>query len=383
MILKALVSWLRWNARRARKIDFSPTMVRTVVIVELTRLGDVVTVLPVISEFRRKFSSARLCVVVDASYASLLAVCGPGVEVLAIRRSHTPVGFFRALRTVRAMNADLICSMSPANRNSALALASGVQFIIGYLNGTDSLTPFLGITPVESIGFRIGPGILFGGENIEGRSWKVLETLGKTNRVPALREFINWRPEVLPTSGFPMGSLSLKAPFIVMHPFAGWEFRAWPIERFEALARRLLDSLKFDIVFICHQSERVQLSPLEDAFSAEARVHFFASEDVLLTATVLRGATLFVGNDSGPLHLAALLGIPIVGLYGPAAPSFTAPLSARGTFLYHPVGCSPCSQTTCVQPGDHCMRKISVDEAFEAVTLELKAVRYNRAPMHG
>jgi ADP-heptose:LPS heptosyltransferase len=281
------------------------------------------------------------------------------------------------------MNADLICSMSPANRNSALALASGVQFIIGYLNGTDSLTPFLGITPVESIGFRIGPGIRFGGENIEGRSWKVLETLGKTNKVPALREFINWRPEVLPISGFPMGSLSLKAPFIVMHPFAGWEFRAWPIERFEALARRLLDSLKFDIVFICHQSERVQLSPLEDAFSAEARVHFFASEDVLLTATVLRGATLFVGNDSGPLHLAALLGIPIVGLYGPAAPSFTAPLSARGTFLYHPVGCSPCSQTTCVQPGDHCMRKISVDEAFEAVTLELKAVRYNRAPMHG
>jgi ADP-heptose:LPS heptosyltransferase len=358
-------------------------MVRTVVIVELTRLGDVITVLPVISEFRRKFPAARLRVVVDASYASLLAVCGPEVEVSAIRGSLTAPGFLRALRSVRAMKADLICSMSPSNRNSALALASGAQFIIGYLNGTDSLTPFLGFTPVESIGFRIGPDILFGGENIEGRSWKVLETLGKTKRVPALREFVSWRPEVRLQNDIHVDGIPLKAPFIVMHPFSGWEFRTWPIERFRELTRRLLDRLDFDIVFICHLSEREQLSPLEEAFRAESRVHFYPSEDVLLTAALLRGAALFVGNDSGPLHLAALLGIPIVGLYGPAAPSFTAPLSARGTFLYHPVGCSPCSQTTCVQPGDHCMKKIEVNEAFEAIALELKAARFNRTPMHG
>jgi ADP-heptose:LPS heptosyltransferase len=383
VILKALVSWLRWNARRARRIDFSIGVVQTVVIVELTRLGDVITVLPVIREFRRMFPAARLRVVVDSSYAPILAMCGPSIEVVAVSDSLSPFGFIRALKAVRSMKANLICSMSPSNRNAALALASGSQFIIGYLNGTDSLTPFLGVMPVESIGFRVGPEVLFGGENIEGRSWKVLETLGRTDRTRFLQDFPSWRLQTGLHDDHPAAEVHPQGPYIVVHPFAGWEFRAWPIGRFVEVSRLVLARLSHSLVFICHESEREHLLPLQQALGSDPRVSFFPSADILTTAHLMRGADLFVGNDSGPLHLAALLGIPVVGLYGPAAPSFTAPLSARGTFLYHHVGCSPCSQTTCLYPENHCMLKITTEEVFAAMTGELSASRSRRSALHG
>ncbi|MEW6511514.1 MAG: glycosyltransferase family 9 protein [Bacteroidota bacterium] len=376
-MFRLLVSWLRWRALRARKSDFLVSGIRSLVIIELTRLGDFVTVLPVIRRFRQSFPGAVIHVVVERSYAPLVSLCEPGIDLIPVSESSSPLQFARTLRLVRRLRPDLACSMSPANRNAAMALASGAPFIVGYLNGTDSLTPFLGVSPVESIGIRERAGLHFGQENIQTRSWKVLHSLGFRESREATDAFETWKP-----AGHTIDQLHARGvvngcPYIVVHPFSGWEYRSWPIDAFARFTESVLEEFGHDVVFVCHESERSQLDPLRELFHDSPRVRFFPSNDLIETAAVLRGADVFVGNDSGPLHLAALLGVPVIGLFGPASPALTAPLSARGTWIYRPVACSPCDQIRCVRPENPCMSLITPEVVLASLRKEI-ALQYYR-----
>jgi ADP-heptose:LPS heptosyltransferase len=380
-MLKILVSWLRWRARRARKSTFLPAGVRTLVAVELTRLGDFVTILPALRALRSRFPAARTFVVTSEAHAPLLELCEPGIDVICVRKPKTLIGFLSVLRMVRRMSPDLVCSMGPANRNAALSLASGAPFIVGYLNGTDSLTPFLGVTPVESIGFSGGTNVAFAGENIHDRPWKVLQSIGVSIPRDPLVNFPRWKPDDRRVARHRL--LGLKGRYVVMHPFSGWEFRSWPLTQFRSLAMKILGQLPYDVVFLCSDREADQLQPLQNAFRGTEQIVFVPSSDILDSAALIQRADLFVGNDSGPLHLAALLGVPVVGLFGPALPGHTAPYAARGVFIYRKVSCSPCAQTHCIIPTNSCMNRITVEEVYDAANGLLGEARDYPVASHG
>jgi len=380
-MLKLFVSWLRWRARRSRKSTFLTTGVRTVIAVELTRLGDFVSILPPLRAIRKSFPAARVLVVTSKAHAPLLALCEPGIDAISVEKPNSFAGFLLALRTVRKTRPDLVCSMGPSNRNAALALASGATFVVGYLNGTDSLTPFLGVTPVESIGFTGGGSVTFTSENIQDRPWKVLQSIGLNTPRDPLFSFPRWRPDQARLGRIrPRGN---DREYIVVHPFSGWEYRSWPLAEFRSFAQQMLREHAYDVVFICSAGESGLLAPLRESFSDTERVQFFPSSDILDTAAMIQRAALFVGNDSGPLHLAALLGVPVVGLFGPAPPERTAPFASRGVFIYHKVACSPCTQTVCTMPGNSCMKRIDVQEVFDVVSGLLGGARAASVATHG
>jgi ADP-heptose:LPS heptosyltransferase len=91
---------------------------------------------------------------------------------------------------------------------------------------------------------------------------------------------------------------------------------------------------------------------------------------------LLGRAALFVGNDSGPMHLAAALGTPCLALFGPNLEERSGPWPLPSTpgsphrTLRVPVPCSPCAQDACLQPGDWCMEKLGLD-AVEAQALTM------------
>lgn len=193
-MLKLFVSWLRWRARRSRKSTFLPAGVRTVIAVELTRLGDFVSILPPLRAIRKSFPAASVIVVTSKAHAPLLALCESGIDAITVDKPGSLAGFLFALRTVRKTRPDLVCSMGPSNRNAALALASGATFIVGYLNGTDSLTPFLGVTPVESIGFTGG-----GASRSRARTYRIVHGRSSspsvsTRRVTRCSAFLDGSP---------------------------------------------------------------------------------------------------------------------------------------------------------------------------------------------
>jgi heptosyltransferase-2 len=82
-------------------------------------------------------------------------------------------------------------------------------------------------------------------------------------------------------------------------------------------------------------------------------------------AALFSACSIFIGNDSGAMHVAAAAGLPVIGIFGPTDPEGTAPLTPQFRLIQEPVSCSPCFLRSC--PVDHrCMERISVDAVFFA-----------------
>ncbi len=171
-------------------------------------------------------------------------------------------------------------------------------------------------------------------------------------------------------------------PYVVIHPFSGWKYRNWDIQRFNLLAQRIVAAASYAVLFVYSRVEANQIEKSREYFRGNQEVSFFSSDDLLETAAAIQGASLFVGNDSGPLHLASALGLRVVGLYGPAEPALTAPRKLIGATLYKRVECSPCGQRRCIRPQDSCMGFIPVDDVFSVVVSCLASENSEAATAH-
>lgn len=120
-MLRALIAWLRWKARRAQKSSFTPGVIKSIAIFELTRLGDLVTILPALRALRHQFPLTRIHIVVDVNYEPLIKLCEPEVNVVGVVDPSSVPGLIRALWIVRRLHPDLSCSMSPP---------TGMQFLL-------------------------------------------------------------------------------------------------------------------------------------------------------------------------------------------------------------------------------------------------------------
>ncbi len=371
MFLHALIIFLRLKGSLRRKRSLDHEKIRSVLIVELTRLGDVITMIPAVHLLARRFPNAVVHLLVDSKYKSFLASIGLPCEVHGAQRFDTASDFFRTVAYVRKLSVDLALSMSPPKRNAAITLTSGARRKVGYLTYVDSLTPYLESTPVESFGCDIVTSQTYGRENIEERALKVCRALGiLTEEVSSSIHLDQGVVATRHASLVKKGRISDRQ-FVVLHPFSGWEFRSWNLERFNQLAGLILSRLNYDVVFLCERSEEGLLAPSKLRFAGRSDVFFFASDDLMDTSVVFKEAALVVCNDSGPAHLAAALGARIVGLFGPASPVLTGPRNKNVEFHFKQVECSPCDQCVCVRPSNSCMNLITVEEVFQSVMNQL------------
>jgi heptosyltransferase III len=122
-------------------------------------------------------------------------------------------------------------------------------------------------------------------------------------------------------------------PVLAIGPVANWRGKTWRAERFAELARRLvaptgiLPGARIAVLAAAH--ERSQAAPVLDALSSERSIDLVGRTDLLTAAAVLKRSALFVGNDTGLMHIAAAVGAPTVGLFGPSAVTHYAPWGPR------------------------------------------------------
>ncbi len=376
LLARPLIAGMRWIFWNGRARTLRPEMIRSLLLVDLTRFGDAVTLLHLTGALRDAYPSATIHVVVDEPFVGLLEKLGPGIRFHGIARPDRPTGVLRAIAAARRIHADLAVSISPAYRNAAVVLASGSAFRGGYLKTGGSAAPALVVNPIEAIGFDAPQGLTFQDEGWLERRWLLLELLG----IPSRHEPGTFG---LPGSVREVGMASLRErnvvngrPHIVIHPFSSWGFRSWPAPRFLALIGRILAELDHDVVVLGGRHETEGLNLFEERFGASGRVRCLASDTFIESAVLIETASLLVGNDSGPLHLASLLGTPAVGVYGPSDPRHTAPPSVKA--IYRRVECSPCEQRRCVRPEDPCLSGITVDEVMSSLAELLRSRQRGR-----
>ncbi|HTU50555.1 MAG TPA: glycosyltransferase family 9 protein [Acidobacteriaceae bacterium] len=148
--------------------------------------------------------------------------------------------------------------------------------------------------------------------------------------------------------------------FVLMNPGAGWGAKCWPAERYASVAAELPAMGLATIVNIGPGE-----SKFANAFSPDLDARVFpmiGSIGQLIACT--RRASLFIGGDTGPLHLAAALNIPVVGIYGPTNPARNGPYRTRAIVLRHPASKRDHTRRSAPETG---LMTITVQDVLEAV----------------
>lgn len=124
---------------------------------------------------------------------------------------------------------------------------------------------------------------------------------------------------------------------LAIGPAANWRGKQWRAERFAELAQRLTGSggllAGARVAVLAAEHERAQAEPLLAALPPARRIDLVGRTDLLTAAAVLRRCTLFIGNDTGVMHIAAAMGTPTLGLFGPSLPQHYAPWGPRAAVV--------------------------------------------------
>ncbi len=156
----------------------------------------------------------------------------------------------------------------------------------------------------------------------------------------------------------------------VVHPFSAVTQRGWPLENFAELARRLGRETGCTPVIVGGPGDADTLKKVRHLFG-DGISDLVGKCSLRETIVLLKRSVLFVGNDSGIMHLAAAAGTPLVALFGPQSPVKFGPWSKKASVMYKGLPCSPCRQKffqeckPSPRQRPECMEAISVDEVFQ------------------
>jgi heptosyltransferase-2 len=161
------------------------------------------------------------------------------------------------------------------------------------------------------------------------------------------------------------------APLVGFAPGAAYgHAKRWPPDRVAVVIQRLWRERQVRSVLVGAAGDREAGREIESTLPPEmAVVNLIGRTDLRVLMGIMQACRAFVSNDSGAMHLAAAVGIPVTALFGPTKERVTAPVGDHDVLL-HQVFCRPCMLREC--PIDHrCMKRISVDEVFASVTRRL------------
>jgi len=174
--------------------------------------------------------------------------------------------------------------------------------------------------------------------------------------------------------------IDLTRPYVVVHPGASAESRRYPAALFGAAVARIAHATGAAIVVTGAIAERALIDELRAAMTAPA-ISLAGQLDLGELAALIEGAGVLVANNSGPAHLAAALGTPVVDLYALTNPQHT-PWLVPARVLNHPVPCRNCLKSQCPEGHHDCLRRVE-PETVAAAAIDLLRDTPPRVPLRG
>jgi ADP-heptose:LPS heptosyltransferase len=165
-------------------------------------------------------------------------------------------------------------------------------------------------------------------------------------------------------SFFKGSSIQTKSPLIAIHPGTSpkTSYKRWMANQYSRLADRLIRELRASIIFTWGPEELEWVEGIRKAMK-EASVLGPQTESLTQLGEVFRHCDLYIGGDTGPMHIASSMGTPVVVIYGPTDPVVNEPLGPHRK-VGKEVGCSPCRKRSCKEL--ICLKAVTVDDVFKA-----------------
>jgi lipopolysaccharide heptosyltransferase II len=327
-------------------------------------IGDAVMSAPALEALRERFPEAEI-VLLAKPWVAAVYDSHPAVNrqiVYDPAGEHRGLGGFRKLiETLRAERFDLAILFQNAFHAGWLAWCARIPRRIGYARD--------GRTPLLSEAVEVPPAAAYGHE-----AYYYLHLLFRAGLIdkpkPAREVRLYLAESERAWAVTRLAELGVGKRFLVgLCPGAAFgPAKRWLPERFAELSDRLMEALGAEVLIFGSQDEKPLAETIAHAMKRPASV--LAGQTTLRELMALMAeCRLVVSNDSGPMHLATALQVPLVAVFGSTDERATGPLGPRLRVAKHPVECSPCGLRDC--PIDfRCMKSLSVDDVYKAA-LEL------------
>jgi heptosyltransferase-1 len=327
-------------------------------IVRLGALGDIIHGIPVAAALRRVFPSARIDWLVSARHRAILDLV-PVIDQRLVINDRLDAGggtpVLEAIRELRRASYDVALDLQGLLKSAVLARCSGAARVIGF--SSHYLRERVA-RPFYTETYNPGADAASGRMHVVQMNLGLLTALGLTGRAPEFPIDAVDSPvarELLDRAG---------GRYALVNPGAAWPNKQWPPERFGAVAAALRARHGLTSIALWGPGEEALASGVAAASGGAAIVA--PPTTIADVAALARGAALMISGDTGPTHIAAAVGAPIVGLYGPTRPSRNGPWSPQDITVSRDAICECHHLRRCVRDR-MCMLDIGVDEVVEAV----------------
>ena len=323
-------------------------------IVRLGSLGDVIHAIPAAAALRARFPTARIDWATDPRYVELLGLVR-GLDHRVPIDTRRVGNTLSAIGTLRRARYDAAIDLQGLLKSALLARGAGARRTIGFPAAhlrERTARVFYTDTP------DTGPAV-----HVIFKNLALLAPLG----VDAGRAAF---PLEIPPSAVAeqVASSVGAAGYALINPGAAWPNKQWPPARFGALAAAMRDRLGLRSIVVWGPGEESLASGVVAASAGAAGVAPATSIPDLFS--LARGARLVVSGDTGPLHIAAAVGAPIVALFGPTFPQRNGPWAAADVSISRDAGCSCHYQRDC-RRHERCIDEITVNDVMVAVERRL------------
>lgn len=340
-----------------------------VLLVRMGALGDVVHALPVLAALRAYSPDLRVDWLVDARYAGVLDLVDGLSRVVVVRARAAAAddravrfaglpGMVQAVAFLRRQGYAAALDLQGLLKSAVFARGSGASRVIGFeraaLREPAAAWLYGEQVPVDDTG------------HVVHKNLAVSSALG----VPSAGIVFPWRTVASPVVAAVLADARVArgGGFVLLNPGAAWENKRWPPERFGALAAALARRHGVSSVVTWGPGEQDRAAAVVAASDGQALTSPPTTlADILALA---RAARLCVSGDTGPLHLAASVGTPIVALFGPTRPERNGPWRTEDVSVSRAAECVCFHKRQCLR-GAPCIDRIAVDEVLEACARRL------------
>jgi len=327
-------------------------------------IGDAVMSEPALAAVRSLFPKAEITLLVKPPIAALLKG-HPALNRIMLyedRGDHAGLmGKWVLAGALRRQGFDLAILFQNAFEAALLAFLAGIPRRYGY--ATDGRGCLLS-DPV-AVPKREG-----GGHQVRYYH-DLLRPLGAEGHSPAPRLFVSAQEELDLRQKLAQAGIAESDPVIGLNPGSSYGgAKRWLPERFAEVADRLASEWGWRVVIVGAKGEEALGRAIAERMQ-RASVVLSGQTSIRELMAAIHRCRLFITNDTGPMHMAAAFGVPVVAVFGPTDHLNTSPFGADHAVVRHPVECSPCLLREC--PIDHrCMTGVTVERVYAAAVQQLQ-----------
>ena len=318
-------------------------------------IGDAVLSTPSIFYLKEKMPQAHITILAK-DWVKDIFIHHPGVdEIMSLEKSR-----FSLIKNIEKKRYGLGILFTNSFSSAFLFFVAGLRRRIGYH------TNLRGIFLTERISLPQNV------EKMHQRDYYIylVKKLIPGDKIPEVRLYLNKKEEEKVGHTLKNYGIDKSVKIVGIGPGASYgASRRWPEEKFNSLIKEITKKYKAKILIFGSKEEMQLGNMIREGIEKDA-INLSGKTTLRELMALIEKCSLFITNDTGPMHVASAFNVPIVAIFGPTNPSRTSPLTTS-TIIQKKTSCSPCKHRVC--PFNHeCMEKITVEEVGEAVEKYLR-----------